>query len=198
LQPLHWRCVECAWRITSIHSVCGANQAIIEWSWRVISVVACCHSVKLCAHAARAFRSQQYPSPFLVLALLICFSPSYVLFCCALLLVISFFLLNARHAAWTCVFSAKTKVLTGYTFSIRFAAISPHIFTPAHGTGRLNSWFANKGHFPVTKSDHFSHVNDTPQPSPAAHFADKLLTVSDVTLPIVCQTFARIRSPASQ
>jgi len=25
----------------------------------MISIVACCHSVKLCAHAARAFRSQQ-------------------------------------------------------------------------------------------------------------------------------------------
>jgi len=35
------------------------EQAIIEWSWRVISIVACCHSVKLCAHVARAFRSQQ-------------------------------------------------------------------------------------------------------------------------------------------
>ena len=35
------------------------EQAIIEWSWRVNSVVACCHSVKLCAHATRDFRSQQ-------------------------------------------------------------------------------------------------------------------------------------------
>jgi len=35
------------------------EQAIIEWSRRVISIVACCHSVKLCAHAALAFRSQQ-------------------------------------------------------------------------------------------------------------------------------------------
>ena len=33
------------------------EQAIIEWSRRVNSIVACCHSAKLCAHAARAFRS---------------------------------------------------------------------------------------------------------------------------------------------
>ena len=38
----------CMWR----------EQAIIEWSRRVISIVACCHSAKLCAHAARDFRSQ--------------------------------------------------------------------------------------------------------------------------------------------
>ena len=30
-----------------------------EWSRRVISIVACCHSAKLCAHAARAFRSHR-------------------------------------------------------------------------------------------------------------------------------------------
>ena len=30
-----------------------------EWSWHVISIVACCHSVKLYVYAARAFRSQQ-------------------------------------------------------------------------------------------------------------------------------------------
>jgi len=35
------------------------EQAVMEWSRRVASVVACCHSVKLCAFAARAFRSQQ-------------------------------------------------------------------------------------------------------------------------------------------
>jgi len=35
------------------------EQAIIEWSWHVNSIVACCHSAKLCAHAARDFRSQQ-------------------------------------------------------------------------------------------------------------------------------------------
>ena len=31
------------------------EQAIIKWLRRVISIVACCHSAKLCAHAARAF-----------------------------------------------------------------------------------------------------------------------------------------------
>jgi len=35
------------------------EQAIIEWSRWVNSIVASCHSVKLYAHAARAFRSQQ-------------------------------------------------------------------------------------------------------------------------------------------
>jgi len=29
----------------------------------VVSVVACCHGAKLCARAARDFRSQQYPDP---------------------------------------------------------------------------------------------------------------------------------------
>jgi len=32
-----------------------------EWSRRVISIVACCHGAKLCAHAAGDFRSQQWP-----------------------------------------------------------------------------------------------------------------------------------------
>jgi len=36
------------------------QQAIIEWSRRVISIVAYCHSAQLCAHAARDFRSQHY------------------------------------------------------------------------------------------------------------------------------------------
>jgi len=31
------------------------EQAITEWTRRVISIVTCCHSLKLCAHAARAF-----------------------------------------------------------------------------------------------------------------------------------------------
>jgi len=35
------------------------EQAIIEWSRRVISIAACCHGAKFCAHAARDFRSQQ-------------------------------------------------------------------------------------------------------------------------------------------
>jgi len=38
----------CVWR----------EQAIIEWSRRVISIVTCCHGAKLCAYAARDFRSQ--------------------------------------------------------------------------------------------------------------------------------------------
>jgi len=47
--------------------VCAKNntwhkQAIIEWSWCLISVVACCHSVKLCALAAQALESQLYQS----------------------------------------------------------------------------------------------------------------------------------------
>ena len=40
----------CMWR----------EQAIIEWSWHVNSIVVCCHSAKLRAYAARDFRSQQY------------------------------------------------------------------------------------------------------------------------------------------
>ena len=41
------------------HIYIWRKQAIIEWSWHVNSIVACCHSAKLCAHAARNFRSQQ-------------------------------------------------------------------------------------------------------------------------------------------
>jgi len=67
LQPLWWYCVDCV-----IHHkrdvreeyhhyyVCSANKL----NNRVISsgdlYVACCHGVKLCAHAAWDFRSQQY------------------------------------------------------------------------------------------------------------------------------------------
>jgi len=36
------------------------EQAIIEWLRRMISIVACCHSAMLCAHAARAFQSQHH------------------------------------------------------------------------------------------------------------------------------------------
>ena len=42
------------------HTYRWREQAIIEWSWHVNSIVACCHSAKLCAHVARDFRSQQY------------------------------------------------------------------------------------------------------------------------------------------
>jgi len=58
---LRWLCdsprTGCAWRITPL--CMWREQAIIEWSRRVISIVACCHGAKLCAHAARDFRSQQ-------------------------------------------------------------------------------------------------------------------------------------------
>jgi len=47
---------KCAWRTTPIYV--WRKQATVEWSRRVISIVACWHSVKLCALAARAFRSQ--------------------------------------------------------------------------------------------------------------------------------------------
>ena len=64
LHPLGWRCVECAIhherdvrRITPVYM--WDEQALTEWSRRVISIDACCHSEKLCALAARAFRSQQ-------------------------------------------------------------------------------------------------------------------------------------------
>jgi len=58
---LRWMCASprtgCARRITPICT--WREQAIIEWSRRVISIVACCHNVKLCALSARAFRPQQ-------------------------------------------------------------------------------------------------------------------------------------------
>ena len=46
-----------AWRITPIYT--WRKQAIMEWSRQVISIVASRHSVKLCALAPQAFRSQQ-------------------------------------------------------------------------------------------------------------------------------------------
>jgi len=60
LQPLRWRCVEC---VIPHERMCAKNnsiypwheQAIIEWLRRMISIVACCRSVTLCAHAARVF-----------------------------------------------------------------------------------------------------------------------------------------------
>ena len=66
LQPLRWCCVDCVIhherdvREEQHHTYTWREQAIIEWSWHVNSIVACCHSAKLCAHAARDFRSQQY------------------------------------------------------------------------------------------------------------------------------------------
>ena len=47
----------CAWRTTPIYMWC--EQAIIEWLLRMISIVACCHSVKLCVLTAYTFWSQQ-------------------------------------------------------------------------------------------------------------------------------------------
>jgi len=58
---LRWMCdsprTGCAWRTTPIYM--WREQATIEWSWHVISIVTCYHSAKVCAHAARDFRSQQ-------------------------------------------------------------------------------------------------------------------------------------------
>ena len=64
LQPLRWHCVDCVIhherdvREEQYHRYMWREQAIIEWSWYVNSV-ACCHSAKLCAYAARDFRPQQ-------------------------------------------------------------------------------------------------------------------------------------------
>ena len=66
LQPLRWCCVKCAIHHERVvreeqhHTYMWREQAIIEWSWHVNSIVACCHSAKLCAYAARDFLSQQY------------------------------------------------------------------------------------------------------------------------------------------
>ena len=65
LQPLQWCCVDCVihheWHVREEqhHTYMWREQAIIEWSWHVISIVACWHSAKLCAYAARNIRSQQ-------------------------------------------------------------------------------------------------------------------------------------------
>ena len=76
LQPLRWCCnlsggvALIVWFTTN--GMCAKNtnicmwreQSIIEWSRRVISIVACCHGAQLCAHAARDFRSQHWnPTP---------------------------------------------------------------------------------------------------------------------------------------
>ena len=64
LQPLRWCCVDCVIhherevREEQHHTYMWRKQAIIEWSWHVNSIVACCHSAKLFAHASRDFRSQ--------------------------------------------------------------------------------------------------------------------------------------------
>jgi len=52
----------CARKIKPIYM--WREQAIIMWSHWVISIVACCHNVKLCARAVRAFQSQQGYHPW--------------------------------------------------------------------------------------------------------------------------------------
>ena len=65
LQPLRWCCVDCVIhherdvREEQHHTYMWCEQAITEWSWHVNSIVACCHDAKLCAHAARDFRTHQ-------------------------------------------------------------------------------------------------------------------------------------------
>ena len=58
---LCWMCdsppMRCVQRIPLIYMWC--EQATLEWSWHVISVVACCYSVNLSALAAQAFQSQK-------------------------------------------------------------------------------------------------------------------------------------------
>ena len=55
LQPLRWCCVDCVIhherdvREEQHHRYIWREQAIIEWSWHVNSIVACCHSAKLSA-----------------------------------------------------------------------------------------------------------------------------------------------------
>jgi len=69
LQPLWWCCVDCVIhherdvREEQHHTYMWREQAIIEWSWHMNSIVACCRSAKLCAHAARDFRSQHMITP---------------------------------------------------------------------------------------------------------------------------------------
>ena len=52
--------------VSDIYNVCEASEQLIvltngdDKSDLVISVVACWHRVKLCAHAAQAFRPQQW------------------------------------------------------------------------------------------------------------------------------------------
>jgi len=57
---LRWKCdspqMGCAQRAT--HKYMWREQAIKEWSHQVISIIACCHSVKLCECSIRAFWSQ--------------------------------------------------------------------------------------------------------------------------------------------
>ena len=60
LQPLRWCCVDCVihheWDVREEQKYMYVARTSNN---RVISIVACCHGAKLCAHAARDFRSQQ-------------------------------------------------------------------------------------------------------------------------------------------
>jgi len=47
----------CAKNNTHIY-VAWTSNTVIEWLWHVISIVACCHSVKLCTLVTRAVQSQ--------------------------------------------------------------------------------------------------------------------------------------------
>jgi len=66
LQPLWWCCVDCVIHHErdvheeQQHTYVWREQAVIEWSWHMNSIVACCYGAKLCAYAARDIRSQQY------------------------------------------------------------------------------------------------------------------------------------------
>ena len=61
LQPLRWCCVDCVIHHErdvheeQHHTYMRREQAILEWSRHVNSIVACCHSAKLCAYASSGF-----------------------------------------------------------------------------------------------------------------------------------------------
>jgi len=59
----------CAQRAT--HKYIWREQTIIEWSRRVISIIACCHSLKLCAISVQAFWSQHKKYTFLSFACIV-------------------------------------------------------------------------------------------------------------------------------
>jgi len=63
----------------------------------MISIVACCHSVKLCAHAARDFRSQQY------LAM-------RQIFCCSIIQGVSFNYNQRNMRSWVSVSDLQVSV----------------------------------------------------------------------------------------
>jgi len=47
------------WPLTMLVNLVNSWLCLLPVTTRVISIVACCHGAKLCAHAARDFRSQQ-------------------------------------------------------------------------------------------------------------------------------------------